>query len=252
MSKEITQKVLRSRGNFKCEACGKSLYCQYAHIIPESDGGEYSVSNMLFLCYEHHLKYEIQGLPANSAKRNLLVKEMYKIRNNRKLDTAWEKFFEYPAEKLIVKIGNNVLINNPVIFRSTAISPGSDYCIDLLSIELNNGYFMINGLFFDQNKKLILSIKDNMLQTDAANLFDLKLYKNGKLELISRDKTMRFILEQDADGALSLSGCVYYFGKRIELSKSRGIISDVFAFDSCKFINNQNWFKISPEFGLMY
>lgn len=31
---------------------------QYAHIIPENDGGEYEFNNLLFLCYECHRKFE--------------------------------------------------------------------------------------------------------------------------------------------------------------------------------------------------
>lgn len=232
-NKTLTSKKLRQRARFKCESCNENRLDnkQYAHMIPDIDDGGFSLSNMLFLCYSCHRKYEVEGLPKSSQKRKLLVDQMIKMRDKTKSDSPLKKFLNYPSEKVVLKTGN-CTFRSSRIFTSTELSE-----LKLLQIDVKNQTLILNALFFDKQKNLILSIKDNNLRTHSNLLFDLIISKNDKLEIISKDKTMKLCLDQDLEGILNVTGKIYYYGFAYELSRSRGLICNRATFNNCEFSN---------------
>ncbi len=241
ISRYLAQRIIRQRAKFKCEACGSFTVSQYAHIVPDNDGGVYAPSNILFLCYEDHKKYEVAELPLGSRKRKLLIKEMRKLRDKQKSHSPLERFLDFPGDDLRVKVGNNTFKNSSLIFRSQELPE-----ISLLSVTLKDEKLVINGLIFDSNRQLILSIKDNILKTHSNLLFDLIISINNKLQIVSKDRTMQLTFELDNDGILNLSGKVYYYGKRFELSKTKGLVGENVTINNCTF-ENSNWgIAISP------
>lgn len=69
MIKSDIQQEVRIRDRFICPNCCERRGEQYAHIIPDSDGGLYIPSNLLFLCAECHNNLEPARAMPNQKKR---------------------------------------------------------------------------------------------------------------------------------------------------------------------------------------
>jgi len=59
--KVITEHTKKVYGA-SCAICGYTRFVEYAHIIPHSDGGAFSVDNIIVLCPNHHRLFDHKKL----------------------------------------------------------------------------------------------------------------------------------------------------------------------------------------------
>ncbi len=202
---------------------------QYAHIVPESDGGEYEFNNLLYLCYECHRKFE----PA--AVRDELKKgrtpRMRLIRDRGKIDNLVGGIFDelISGEDLVVRIGRGLeFVNTKRVFEEVPArySPSS-----YLDIEKGDGILEVSGLFKDETGKPLISFHNMYFHLFTGDFWDI-VRKPGKLEVVNLSKKVRLQLYQNNDLSISIMG-KFFLGNMV----ARATESE-FTLGGNTFINN--------------
>lgn len=218
MSKSEVQAEVRQNARFQCEApehepVGEIIDNQYAHIIPESRGGTYEFSNILFLCYEHHRAYEAHSLKSEmytrAIKRMKMMKDAQKVDNI--LNGVFDELLDNPSEPLVVRGGSNKVINS--FGWVTLFSENEDLEIQtFLNFSRSAERIVINGLLKNENDMPLFTFSNNKMTAHSADFWDITR-AHRKLEVCSNNKNVWFKLEQDENGEINFTGQVYA-GKR--------------------------------------
>lgn len=226
MNKKDKQKQLvRQRARFVCEnpKCRKNTEGWYAHIIPDSWGGPYISSNLLFLCDECHRKFDYTVIKQQNPQA---IEYMKLIRDVRKDNRLIENCFEFFGKDLIVRIGGGITLTNcRSIFRTLQNTT-------LLSACLSNGQILLNGVFYNEVGNVILTIIDNKFYAKGEDLWDLKITNNGQLDLINKTKKIALYLKQNDDSSINISGIIYLEGDIFEITP-----------EGIHQISKNNWIK---------
>lgn len=125
MTLDNTQQKVRQRARFLCENpdCRKPTLCEYAHIIPDSWGGEYTVDNILFLCGDCHPKFDYSVFRRDP---DLALEYLRMMKNVRKDNAHIEHLFYFLSHKIIVKIDSGITLENCKIMYKEAPSNARD------------------------------------------------------------------------------------------------------------------------------
>ncbi len=214
-----TEQAVRSHARFKCENCDEFVVAQYAHIIPDSDSGEYDFNNLLFLCYPCHRNYE----PAitSSELKQARIKHLKNIKDREKIDSVVEGIFELPADKKVtVNLGGGLkVVDTPDIFTEDPTKYANP---SRLSITTESGLLQINGLLKDESFSPIIEFSGTKFKLHTKDYWDI-IRKPGKLELINRSKKLKLRIHQQDDLSLLLRGTLYIGNRKVVLKANEMI-----------------------------
>lgn len=210
--KDKQRQLVRQRARFICEnpTCRKNTEGWYAHIIPDSWGGQYISSNLLFLCNECHRKFDYAIIMQNNPQA---VEYMKLIRDVKKDNRPIENCFEFFGKDLIVRIGGGITLTNcRNIFRTSENTT-------ILSAYLNEGRILLNGVFYNEVGNVILTIVDNKFFAKGEDLWDLKITNNGQLDLINKTEKIDLHIKQNNDSSINISGTIYLEGDIFKITQ---------------------------------
>src|SRR5579862_2689426 len=201
MSKDKVQSDVRRRDRFQCQNCGEKGE-QYAHIIPDSDGGEYALENLLFLCYEcHNLWQEPAKAPPEVKAR--LIKFSEKLRDKPKTDDLLSSIFAWPAGKMLaVSFGGGMRIVGQERILERKDDPARPY----LSLGIDAfGRFHINAYFDDANGNDFMHVVGNVLHVHTADAWDI-VFTRRSIRFEHADRSMKLQIRQAGNLDLYITG----------------------------------------------
>ena len=200
------KQAVRQRGRFKCENCGKFEVSQYAHIRPDSDGGEYDFNNLLYLCYPCHRAFE--PTLAKGKLKEARINRMKMLKNKSKIDSLVEGLFnELHADKdLVVRLGGGItFINTPRIFEE---NPDRYQNPSFLDFTFVNDILQISGMLKNENQQPIINFSGTHFTLFTGDFWDI-IRQPSRLEIINITKKMSLILEQNDDLSIDIQGNLY-------------------------------------------
>lgn len=206
MSKRSEQQLVRQRDRFFCQYCGKAGE-QYAHIVPDSDGGEYSLNNLILLCYEHH-NYWQEPAKASVEMKAKLIEISRNLRDKPKKDGLLSQVFAWPAgvHPTFVVGGGSRFIDQENIIEST--NPERPY----LRLGVNEvGVLKVNAYFEDADGREFMSIIDNCLEVNTISAWDI-IIERRKFSFVHKDKRVSLTMCQKDNLELWLTGNLYLNG----------------------------------------
>jgi hypothetical protein len=213
-SKEAVQEAVRRRDRFQCVYCGKPGE-QYAHIVPDSDGGEYALDNLIFLCYScHKNSQEAAGAPLEMKAR--LIELSQRMRDSEKVDNVLSSIFKWPAgEQLAVTLGGGMRAVNQERILERGDNPARPYLT--LSID-KFGALIINAYFDDAEGSDFMQISDNRMKVHSAVAWDIVISRRSiKFEHI--DRKIRLQIRQAPNMDLRVTGNLYLNGSYYEITE---------------------------------
>ncbi len=220
MSTESIKHSVRERARFKCENCNQFTKGQYAHIVPEADGGDYDYSNLLYLCWPCHINYEPAS--AKGDKKSARIVYMHKIKDRPKVDSLVNDIFELPADTIpTIHLGEGLtLTSTPTIFTE---EPSRYTTPAFLRFEVKDGLLQLYGLFKDEVGKVILEFLGTQFKVHTADIWDITR-KNGKFELVNRSRRVILRLHQQDDLSIDISGSIYLAGVKTRIGKKSVVL----------------------------
>lgn len=156
-----TASAVRQRARFKCEAedCDKFTLNQFAHIIPDADGGNVDVNNILWLCESCHRLYEAKG--KTGLMRESLIESLGLFRGRPKYDSLIDGSFEelraHPKRPIIAVLGSVRLINPSTIFSE----PLDSYNPSFLKVSRDGYKLAFQGLL--KNIKVLIYLTNQVV-----------------------------------------------------------------------------------------
>jgi hypothetical protein len=235
MSEDDEQRLVRQGARFQCDYCKRLANAQYAHIIPESDGGKYEFNNLLFLCYECHRNFE--PTLAKGKLRAARIARMQELKLRPKIDNLVQGIFdELVADtKVVVHIGRGLeFINTPRIFEE-ATERFSDP--SYLDIEGVDGVLRLSGHFKDENGKSLIRFKNTDFELHTGDFWDI-IRKPGKLEIVNVTQKFRLQISQNDDLSLTILG-KFFIGNASAKAGSSGLVVGGMHFRDCSVENGQ-------------
>ncbi len=206
-SRRFELQQVRQRDRFLCQYCGKAGE-QYAHIIPNTDGGEYTLDNLVLLCYEHH-NYWLESARASAEMKAKLIEIARKLRDRQKLDGLLSRLFAWPAgeHKVVVLGGGCRVIDQENILESSA-HPERPY----LKLGIDDiGVLRVNAFFEDAQGSEFMSITDNKLEVETISAWDI-IVERRRFSLIHSERKISLTLRQKDNLDLWLTGNLYLNG----------------------------------------
>lgn len=242
MTKREVREEVRKRSRFQCEApehlpVGEIIEHQYAHIVPESKEGAYSVSNILFLCYDHHRQYEAEGLNGRQYQNALI--RMRGMRDTPKVDNIMSGVFgELLLDKdsqVEVHFGADKYIATPEIFSEQSMDGNVR---SYIAFWQSDGKIIIDGLLKDEIGKPLLTFNNSRLTVFSGDLWDIER-KPRSLKIINLTRKIWFHLYQEkASEAIIFTGALFVGGRSLSVTKDEVKIGDGIRMTGNIFINN--------------
>lgn len=211
-SKSYEQQQVRQRDRFLCQYCGEAGE-QYAHIIAESDGGEYTLNNLILLCYEHH--NWLESAKASTEMKTKLLEIAHKLRDQQKQDGLLSQLFAWPASKHmeVVVGGGWRFVDQENILESTA-HPERPY----LKLGVDDiGVLRVNAFFEDAQGNEFMSITDNKLEVETIAAWDIVITRR-RFSLTHSDRKINLTMHQKDNLELSLTGNLYLNGGYFQIT----------------------------------
>ncbi len=217
-SRARVQRQVRQRDRFLCQypRC-RTGGQQYAHIIPESEGGAYDLSNLILLCYEHHNYWQEPARAAKEVRANLIALST-RLRDQAKSDGLLARVFEFPATKdARFDLGGGISFRNHQIILG---SPPDHLKEPYLKLAVDGvGLMVINARFEDEYGREIMKIEDNMMTVDTYNAWDL-LLERRRFSFQNNSEEIELNLSQEPTGAVRLTGRLYLNGGLYKITDS--------------------------------
>lgn len=213
-SRDDVQVAVRRRDRFQCQNCGREGE-QYAHIVPESDGGEYLLENMIFLCYRCHNNW-LEPAGAKSEMKDRLIELGEALRDQEKTDNVLSNVFTWAAAKtkLTVALGGGVLFTDHarILERTGYEEP------PYLSIALDKQRRMhINAYFDNAEGDEFMRIEDNVLRLHTADAWDIVVNRR-RIKFEHADRKMMLGIRQTEDLTLHVTGSLYLNGGHFQIA----------------------------------
>ena len=212
-SKRFEQQQVRQRDRFLCQYCGKAGE-QYAHISPDTDGGEYTLDNLILLCYEHH-NYWLESARSSAEMKAKLIEIARKLRDRPKQDGLLSQLFAWPAgeQKVVVLGGGWRFIDQENILESFA-HPERPY----LKLGIDDiGVLRVNAFFEDAQGNEFMSISDNKLEVETIAAWDI-IVERRRFSLIHAERKISLTLHQKDNLDLWLTGNLYLNGGYFQIT----------------------------------
>jgi hypothetical protein len=213
MSRDEVQSDVRRRDRFKCQNCGNRGE-QYAHIFPESDGGEYVLENLLFLCGGCHNYWQEPAKAAPEIKARL-IELSQKLRDKPKTDSILSSIFAWPAgETLAVTFGGGIRIIGQERILERKDDPSHPY----LTLGVDNfGRCHINARFDDVAGNEFMHVVDNALQLHTRDAWDIA-FTRRRIRFEHADRKMKLQIRQTDNMDLRITGSLYINGGYYEIT----------------------------------
>lgn len=239
MSKVSVQREVRKRDRFLCQYCGKRGE-QYAHIIPDADGGEYMPNNLVFLCYEHHQQLEAAR---TSPKMKQALSTIYEnLRDRPKKDDLLRYIFAWPAGKqIVVRLGGGItFIDTERIFECE-----NDPTRPYLSLSMSElGTLKINAFFEDSNGERFMEIIDNHLKVNTSEALDIIINRRS-ITFEHKDTRTKLTIRQSKNMDLHITGLLHLNGTPVSITKERLIdLESGNNFVDCRFLSSDHGLTI--------
>jgi hypothetical protein len=190
---------------------------QYAHIVPESDGGAYELDNLIFLCYPcHNTWQEPARSPAEIKSR--LIEVSRNLRDKDKTDNVLTSVFGWTAGDLLsVTLGGGIRFAN----HDRILERRDDETRPYLRLHKDElGLLHINAYFDDANGKDFMHIEDNVLKVHTAEVWDV-IINRRRIRFAHVDRKMRLEITQAPDLSLHVTGNLYLNGGYYEIMDAR-------------------------------
>jgi hypothetical protein len=215
--KQEVQQRVRQRARFTCDICKSKIadLKQYAHIVPESDGGLYSVDNLLWACESCQRKYEPAKKPDDL--KAILIKKMTSFRDKSKTDSVASDVFELidSGESVRICMGsmNFIDVRKPFseISPYTAAQP---QFIELFSLQ---GELILNGLIKDEYGKPLIKFIESKLEFYTGDAWDFER-SPGYLKITNKSKKTWLSIKQNQDRTLVIDGKLYFDHKEMTIN----------------------------------
>jgi hypothetical protein len=242
MGRGQVQGDVRRRDRFQCQNCGV-VGEQYAHVVPESDGGEYTLENILFLCYKCH-NYWQEPAGTSPEMKARLVELSRKLRDQEKNDNVLSSIFSWPAgQAIIVTFGGGMRIIGQERILERKDDPSRPY----LTLKIDElGRFCINAYFDDDNGKDFMHVTDNVLRVHTADAWDIVLTRRS-IRFEHAVRNMMLQIRQGDNLDLRVTGNLYLNGGYYEITDDH--IRDVAynnTFQRCAMAGNGYGLLLSP------
>jgi hypothetical protein len=239
---EEVQGEVRRRDRFQCQMCGAEGE-QYAHIVPESDGGTYELDNLIFLCWRCHNTWQEPARSAPEVKAKL-IEVSKNLRDKEKSDGILSSVFQWVAgERLKVTLGGGMQI----IDQERIIERGEDLSRPYLRLRKDSiGMLHIDVYFDDADARDFMRIDDNVLRVHTSAAWDIAVNRR-KIKFEHADQKMRLEITQASDMGLLVTANLYLNGGYYEITEDR--IFDVKhrnTFRGCSAVGNGRGFLLSP------
>jgi HNH endonuclease len=216
MSENEVKGNVRRRDRFQCQNCGQKGQ-QYAHIVPESDGGEYVLGNLLFLCYDCHNYWQEPARATPQIKANL-IELSQKLRDKKKTDDILSSVFSWSAgEKLAVVFGGGIRL----VDQERILERKDDSARPYLTLRVDDfKRLRINAYFDDAEGRDFMHITDNHLKVHAAAAWDI-VFARRKIRFEHSDRKMKLEIHQSENLDLHIVGNLYQNGGYYEIDDDR-------------------------------
>lgn len=217
--KSNTQLKVRQRSRFQCEAeaDGKLTNKQYAHIIPDSKGGPYTVDNILFLCYDCHHKYEPEAL--SGSEYEAMLERMRAIRDRPKIENLlsgmFDDFISGSGKPIKVRFGSDTFIDTQKIFTEQREGNVASF----MSFTKKATEILINGVLKDERGKPFFTFTNSYIQVHSDDVWDIERTSRS-LEMINRNTTVWFKLSQVGD-IIYFTGNLFIGGGLVKIDKNK-------------------------------
>lgn len=187
------RRALRQEACFCCPICGCPILV-YHHIIPWADIKEHLNEHMIPLCPTCH------SLADNEAYSKSFL---YEIKQAGKGSPGWKHSIRFPSDDFYLQVGN-IKFEKPKEILQIDNSP-------ILSIERSSeDNLILNTLFYDDSRRLLLSVLDNELTINTKYFWDIEY--NGKLLTVKkRPRQVMFQIEIHSEHIWLIKG-IYHFG----------------------------------------
>jgi hypothetical protein len=229
MSRDEVQGQVRRRDRFQCQYCGERKGEQYAHIVPETDGGAYAEENLIFLCYSCHNNWQ-EASKTSPEMKDKLIKISENMRDKVKIDNLLRDIFSWPAgDDAVVRLGGGMTyINNKRILERQG-----DGLPPYLSLSVDSaGLLHIDAHFDDASAQEFMHIADNVFEVHTVNAWDIVFTRrNIKFEHV--DRKMKLEIRQDPNLDLYVSGNMYLNGAYVTITDERIIDENQNSFSNC-------------------
>jgi hypothetical protein len=213
MSESEVQGEVRRRDRFQCQNCGEKGQ-QYAHIIPEVDGGRYILENLLFLCYECH-NYWQEPSRAAPEIRARLIKLSEELRDKPKRDSLFSAIFSWAAGQTVaVCFGGGFRVTD----QERILERRGDESRPYLTLGLDQlGRFHINAYFDDAEGNDFMHVVDNELQFNTSDTWDV-IFTRRSIKFEHSDRKMRLQIRQAENLDLYITGDLFLNGGLYEIT----------------------------------
>jgi hypothetical protein len=224
MSKGDEQQKARIRDRFICPNCQMRRGEQYAHIVPDSDGGPYVADNLLFLCVECH--NNLEPARAKAEQKNQLVELARKIKKAPRRDGFLTSNFTLVAgTHPTIKLGGGMIITNSTAILEKQNEPNNPY-LKLESDEI--GRLIISAKFEDTDGRVIMEIDKNILHLHTKDAWDIVM-KRRSIIFEDAKRSINLQISQAEDLSLLVIGKLYINGGLYtidseQLTSSSGIV----------------------------
>jgi len=242
MSREHVQGDVRRRDRFQCQNCGVAGE-QYAHIVPESDGGEYTLENMLFLCYKCHNGWQ-EPAGTSPEMKTRLVELSRKLRDQEKSDDVLSSIFSWPAGRVaVVTFGGGMRVINQERILERKGDPSRPY----LTLRIDEiGRLRINAYFDDDQGNDFMHVIDNVLRVHTADAWDI-VFTRRSIGFEHAARNMMLQIRQAETLDLRITGNLYLNDGYFEITDDH--MRDVEynnTFQKCAMVGNGYGLLLSP------
>ena len=213
MTKDEVKGDVRRRDRFQCQNCGAKGE-QYAHIVPDSDGGEYILENLIFLCYGCHNDWQEPAKAGPEMKARLIALSQ-QLRDQDKSDTLLSSIFSWPAGKILaVTFGGGIKIVGQERILERKDDPSRPY----LTLGVDKvGRLRINAYFDDTQGNDFMRVTDNILNVHTSDTWDI-VFSRRTIRFEHADRTMMLQIRQAANLDLQITGNLYLNGGYYEIT----------------------------------
>jgi hypothetical protein len=239
MSRASVKKEVRKRDRFLCQYCGKRGE-QFAHIVPDIDGGEYIPNNLVFLCYEHH--QQLEAARTNSEMKQALVAIYKKLLDRPKKDDLLRYIFAWPAGKqIIVRLGGGItFVDSERIFECEN-DPDHPY-LRLSRDKL--GTLKINAFLEDSTGKHFMEIINNKLKVNTSDTLDIIINRRS-ITFEHKDTDTKLTIRQSKNMDLHITGLLHLNGVPVSITKEQLIdLEHHNSFADCRFLRSNHGLTI--------
>jgi 5-methylcytosine-specific restriction protein A len=217
MTRDEVQQQVRQRDRFQCQGCGRTGE-QYAHVVPESEGGEYKLENIVLLCYRCHHTFQ-ETLKTTGEMRQALLALGLEMRDAQKLDgsidviTSWAR-----GPQLSASLGGGVTFIDQERILECETSWDDPYLTISTGDRLHD--LQVCARFEDASGNTFMRIDRDRAVMETAAAWDI-VFSRRSMEYIHADRNVWLKIAQGSDSTtLRVTGNLYMNGGLFEISDS--------------------------------